>query len=174
MNSVIIIDYNGVGFWAPNAVRSRYESHARHFGVTSLHDISPRIHDEGGKRWIYPIMEQVIEGIELEDPACVEIGIEFIEDSSSFPFGMILKSNTARALRRSHLNSEQEERIRKRVVEMICTGYLPREFRQYAKLARKIGMKDWLSQIEREADLDNPWIKQYYIYFDQGSVNDSG
>jgi hypothetical protein len=165
---LIIIDYNGVGFWSPSSVRQRYELYAQNLRVTSLKDLTPKTHEEAGKRWIYPIMEQVIEGIELDDPACVQIGIEFIEDSSSFPFAMILKSNTARALRRSHFTSDQEERIRKRVVEMICTGYLPREFRQYAKLAKKIGMKDWLPQIEREADLSNPWIKQYYIYFSQG------
>ena len=147
-------------------MRRRYESHARQFGVVPQ-ELSPRIHEEGGKRWIYPIMEQVIEGIKLGDSACVEIGIEFIEDSSSFPFGMILKSNTARALRRAQFTSEQEERIRKRVVEMICAGYLPREFRQYAKLAKRIGMKEWLSHIERNADLDNPWIKQYYLYFNK-------
>jgi hypothetical protein len=75
-------------------------------------------------------MWKVIEGIEKGDLACAQIGVEFIEESASFAFGKILKSNTARALRRAPLTSEQKERIRRRVAEMLCAGYLPREYRQ--------------------------------------------
>lgn len=162
---MIVIDYNGTGFWGLEAVRRRYELYARRYGVSPLRDLNPLSHTEKEKRWIYPVMNRVIEGIEAGDPACAEIGVEFIEESASFPFGMILKSDTARALRRATLTEGQKERIRKRVTEMICTGYLPREFRQYAKLARKIGLGDWLSQIEQEANLEDDWIKQYYTYF---------
>ena len=160
-----IIDYNGTGFWNLEAVIQRYKLYAQRYGVVSLHDISPRVSTENGKRRIYPVMDRVIECIEKGDLACAEIGIEFIEESASFPFGMILKSNTARALRRVPLTDEQKERIRKRVVEMLCTGYLPREYRQYAKLAKKIGLGDWLSQVEREANLNNAWVQHYYNYF---------
>jgi UDP-2,3-diacylglucosamine pyrophosphatase LpxH len=76
-----------------------------------------------------------------------------------------LKANTARALRRAPLTAGQEERIRKRVVEMLCAGHLPREYSQYAKLARRIGLGDWLSQVEQEADLNNVWVRHYYEYF---------
>ena len=160
-----VIDYNGTGLWGVKAVQQRYEQYARRYGITSPRNLAPLVHEENGKRWIYPIMECVIEGIEAGDPACVEIGIEFIEESASFPFGRILKANTARALRRAPLTTEQQERIRKRIVGMLCTGYLPREYRQYAKLARKIGLGDWLSKVEREADLKDVWVQHYYQYF---------
>jgi hypothetical protein len=78
---------------------------------------------------------------------------------------MILKSSTARALRRAELTAGQKERIRRRVIEMLRTGYLPREFRQYAKLARKIGMSGWLQQLDRGMGLDNPWVRHYCEYF---------
>jgi len=167
---MIVNDYNGTGFWSVDAVRGRYELYARRYGVALFHDLSPRLHTENGKRWIYPVMECVIECIEKGDLACAEIGVEFIEENVSFPFGGILKSNTARALRRVPLTDEQKNRIRKRVVEMLCTGYLPREYRQYAKLARKIGLEEWLSQVERKADLNNVWVKHYYKYFKEQAI----
>jgi hypothetical protein len=126
-------------------------------------DLSPLVQSNGDKQWIYSVMDRVIEGIEHGDPACAELGIEFIEEDRTFAFGRILKSNTARALRRTLLTDEQKERIRKRVVEMLGRQYLPREYRQYAKLARKIGLGNWLYRIEEQAD--NPWAKHYYTYF---------
>lgn len=178
LNSVVrrfhimtVINYNGTGFWSLETVQQRYKLYAERYGVVSLSNLNPREHTENGKQWIYPVMNCVIDGIENGDPACAEIGIEFIEESASFTFGRTLKSNTARALRRTKLTPEQEERIRKRVIEMLCNGYLPREYRQYSKLARKIGLGDWLSKVEREADLDNIWVQHYYGYFKEQTVD---
>jgi hypothetical protein len=110
-------------------------------------------------------MERVIEGIERGDPACAELGIEFIEEDQSFPFGRILKSNAARALRRAGLTSAQQERIRKRVVAMLVAGHTPREYREYAKLARKIGLEGWWAQAEGQVNLANRYVRRYYDYF---------
>ncbi|HQU86444.1 MAG TPA: hypothetical protein PKY59_25160 [Pyrinomonadaceae bacterium] len=157
-------DYNGSDFWSVDAVLERCESYSKHFKVSSPFDIQPFIRTDGEIRRIYPVMEKVIEGIEKDDSACIEIGIEFIEESRSFPFGKILKYNTARALCRvsTPLSEPQKERIRKRVAEMLCTDYLPREFRQYAKLVRQIGLGNWESKIEREANFNNRWVKHYF------------
>ena len=160
-----VIDYNGTGFWSVDEVRRRYAQYARHFGLTELRDLDPVVHSEDDKSWVFPIMDRIIEGIESGDPACAELGVEFIEQDESFAFGMILKSNVARALRRASLTDEQKERIRKRVVEMLSAGYLPREYRQYAKLARKIGLGRWLAQVEGQANMANPWVARYYNYF---------
>lgn len=40
-------------------------------------------------------MHEVIEAIGAGDLACIRIGIEFMEEDVKFPFGKILKSNTA-------------------------------------------------------------------------------
>lgn len=125
------------------------------------------VHAEDEKKWIYPVMDRVIEGIESGDLACAEIGVEFIEEDASFAFGRILKSNTARALRRNPLTDELKERIRKRVVRMLEANYLPREYRQYAKLARKIGLGEWLAEIKERVPLDNSRAQRYYKYFEE-------
>jgi hypothetical protein len=133
-----ITDYNGDGRWSRAALLERYARYAAEMGI-SPRDVSPREHTEGQSHWVYPVMEKVIQGIEAGDGACVRLGIEFIEDDSKFPFGKLLKSDTARALRRTHLTDPQQRRIRERVFGMLRAGHVPHEFREYAKLVRKIG-----------------------------------
>lgn len=166
-----VIDYNGSGFWGVDEVLRRYTVYARRYGIAKPRDLNPLMHSTRDRQWIYPVMDRVIEGIQGGDLACAELGVEFIEETASFPFGKILKSNTARALRRAHLTNEQQERIRKRVTEMLEAGYLPREFRQYAKLARKIGLAEWLARIEYQATLGDPWVQRYYTYFKEHAAH---
>ena len=161
-------NYNGKGFWSVEEVLRRYAQYARVFGITQLRDLTPSTHSKGDNQWIYPVMDQVIEGIEADDLGCAELGVEFIETSDSFPFGMILKSNVARALRRATLTETQNERIRRRVIEMLETGYLPREFRYYAKLARQVGMIAFMPRIKQLAERgSNEWVQRYCAYFEE-------
>ncbi|HEU4833731.1 MAG TPA: hypothetical protein VFS90_04920 [Pyrinomonadaceae bacterium] len=164
---MIVIDYNGTGIWSAEQILNRYANYVKKYQIDAPRDLTPLVSDEGEKRWIYPVMDHVIEGIEAGDLACAEIGIEFIEEDQSFTFGQILKSNTARALRRISLTEEQKERIRKRVVAMLLAGYLPREYRQYAKLARKIGLGQWFHEIKKQMPAENPWVNRYYRYFEE-------
>lgn len=162
-----VIDYNGEGFWSVDEVLKRYAEYTRRFGITQPTELTPLVHSTGESKWIYPVMDRVIEGIEAGDLACAELGVEFIETNDSFAFGRILKSNVARALRRTTLTEVQKERIRRRVVEMLEAGYLPREFRQYAKLARKLGLREWLPRIKQLAEPGDPWIQRYCAYFEE-------
>ena len=162
-----VIDYNGTGFWSVERVLDRYAGYVKKYRIQAPRDLAPLVQGEGDKTWVYPVMDRVIEGIEAGDLACAEIGIEFIEEDQSFTFGLILKSNTARALRRIELTEEQKERIRKRIVAMLIAGYLPREYRQYAKLARKIGLGEWFDEMKSNMPTDNPWVTRYYEYFEE-------
>jgi hypothetical protein len=126
---------------------------------------TPREHVEGGVRWVYPIMESVILGIERGDKACIELGLEFIEEDGKFPFGKVLKSNTARALRRATLTQEQVERVRERIAKLFLAGQIPHEFREYAKLLRHVGLGKWWPAIKQHSVLTNPYVKRYYEYF---------
>lgn len=157
-----IRDYNGKGRWSRESVESRFKSYSRSLGTT-IGKLEPRTFEEGSVKWIYPSAEAVVEGIEKHDQACIELGIELIEDSASMPFGMILKSNAARALRRSAdlLTEDQRERIRKRVAQMLIDEYMPREFLQYVKLAKEIGFDSELVRVEAEADIENRWVRHY-------------
>ena len=163
-----VIDYNGEGFWSVDAVLKRYTEYVRVFGITEPRELTPFAYSTGDSKWIYSVMDRVIEGIEAGDLGCAELGVEFIQTNDSFAFGKIIKSNVARALRRTTLTEAQEERIRRRVVEMLETGYLPREFRQYAKLARKLGLREFQPRIRQLAELSSDvWVQRYCAYFAQ-------
>jgi hypothetical protein len=146
-------------------VQGRYLQYCRTFGLKEPQTPQPREHVEGKVRWIFPIMESVIEGITRGDRACAEIGIEFIEEDEHFVFGRILKSNTARALRRVELSEDQKDRLRTRIATMLLDGYVPHEFHEYAKLLRHIGLGDWWATIDRDINRDNPYVMRYYRYF---------
>ncbi len=159
-----VIDYNGEGEWASEAILQRYARHSKHLQIDTHMDLTPRTIIQGDKTWIYPVMERVIEGIETGDIACQWIGIEFIEQDQKFPFGKILKSNAARALRRALLTDQQQERIRTRLVSMILAENVPHEFKEYAKLLKKIGLGRDLEDLEAKVNRSNPYVMRYYHY----------
>jgi hypothetical protein len=157
-----VTDYNGDGRWSHAEILARYRRYATEMGIVPL-DLSPMEHSERGRHWVYPVMEKVIAGIEAGDGACVRLGIEFIEEDAKFPFGKILKSNTARALRRASPSDEQKQRIRRRVFGLLRAGHIPHEYREYAKLVRKIGFD--ASEVP-DVDAKNPYVRRYRLYFE--------
>ena len=161
----LIYNYNGEGRWTVAAVQTRYIEYCREYGVKSPNPPVPREHIEGQKQWLYPVMEAVIEGIERGDKASIALGLDFIEEDAHFPFGKTLKSNTARALRRASLTEEQVLRVRKRVTNLLIAGQIPHEFREYAKLLRHVGLAECWSIMQRDAKLDNPFVRRFVEYF---------
>ena len=164
-----VIDYNGAGGWSRAEICARYSSYAAK-GELAPRDLTPTQHSERDRHWVYPVMMKVIEGIEAGDPACIQIGIEFIEEDAKFAFGKILKSNTARALRRAFLSNEQKRQIRRRVFGMLQAGHVPREYHEYAKLVRKIGFE--ASEIP-EVAASNPYATRFYQYFEMAARLDN-
>jgi hypothetical protein len=157
-------DYNGEGKWSKAEIIRRYAQYCHELKVQHPIDLSPMEHVTGDVKWIYPVMDKVIPGIEQGDPACRRIAIEFIEEDSKFTFGKILKSNTARALRRSELTVEEQERIRRRLVAMLIGGNVPHEYKQYAKLLKKIGTSEYWNEIESQINRSNEYVMKYYNY----------
>jgi len=160
-----VIDYNGEGDWSRDAIVARYSEYAKRFGVSQPRNIAPKEHTSGEVIWVYPVMERVIDGIAAGDEACKWIGIEFVEQDSPFPFGRILKSNAARALRRATLNADQENRLRHRFSQMLLRENVPREYREYAKLLKRIGLGETRAQIDAGVNRNNPYVMRYYSYF---------
>jgi hypothetical protein len=158
-----VTDYNGEGRWSRSEILSRYARYATEMGI-GARDLSPMEHSEAGRHWVYPVMMKVIEGIEADDAACVRLGIEFIEEDSKFPFGKTLKSNTARALRRASLTVEQKQRIRQRVFGLLRNGHIPREYREYARLVRRIGFS---ADEVPEVHTTNPYVARFHSYFQE-------
>lgn len=53
-------------------------------------------------------------------------------------------------------------------MEMLEVGYLPREFRQYAKLGRKLGLLEFLPRIKRLAEISSDArVQRYCVYFEE-------
>lgn len=163
--AMTLTDFNGSGNWAIEAVRRRCRDYAHAFEARSPANLTPTEHIEGKRRGVYPVLHQIIEAIEKDDPAAIPIGIEFVEQDQHFPFGKILKSNTVRALRRASLSSEQEERIRSRIVTMLLNGRVPHEYKEYAKLLRRVGLGEWWPVIEEHVARGNRYVMRYYHYF---------
>jgi hypothetical protein len=160
-----VFDYNAEGRWSRTEILARYASYAAEMGVVPR-DLSPMEHSERGQHWVYPVMMTVIVGIEAGDAACVRLGIEFIEEDSKFPFGKTLKSNTARALRRAPLTEDQKQRIRRRVFGLLRAGHIPHEYREYARLVRKIGFS---AEEVPEVHTTNPYVARFHLYFQEAS-----
>ena len=160
------VDYNGVGIWSAEGIEKRYRKHAESIG-SNAGPLVPRRHAEGGRIWVYPLMEQIIELIETGDRAAIEIGLEFIQDDDHFVFGKILKSNTARALRRSPLTEDQQSRIRQRLVRMLLTGQVPHEWREYKRLLRHVGVGSLWPALDKGVDRDNEYVMRYYNYLNR-------
>jgi hypothetical protein len=132
---------DGLGRWSRAALAKRYRAYCRQFRCAPR-DIDFELagtyyHD---RPWIMPVIEQVIAGIAANDPACIEIGLELIEEDSKFAFGKIMKARAANALRRAGLSEAQKERIRDRVAGLLARGIVPHEMREYARLMKRVGL----------------------------------
>lgn len=157
-----VTDLNGVGEWSLQRILERYALYCEQLSLASPRALAPRKHQEGARSWIYPVMNEVILGIEAKDPACIALGVDLIETDVLMPFGKTIEASTARALRRSELTEMQKERIRRRIVTMLVAGIIPHEFREYVKLLKHVGFATYREQIETETPRDNRYAMRFY------------
>jgi hypothetical protein len=155
-------NYNGEGRWSVEMVQERYREYCDALHIEGSHSLTPREHSEGEVRWIYPIMDEVIKGIDESDGGCIALGVDFVEEDARFPFGARLKSNTARALRRVQLTESQKVRLRERIATMLILGLVPREMREYAKLLRTVGVGEQWPRLEQNISRDNRHAMRFY------------
>lgn len=160
-----IRNYNGSGDWSVEAVQSRYRKHCARLKIQAPRALEPMTQRTADTIWIYPVMEPVIEGIAAGDPACMILGVEFIEQDARFPFGRILKSRAARVLRSCELPDALKARIRYRVADMLAAGNTPREFKEYARLLRKVGFDGLWPRMAASAPVGNEYATRYFSYF---------
>ena len=160
-------DYNGSGRWSAAEIREPYLRHASSLGVREPRSLNPRTHAEGDVVWTFPVMERVIEGIEEGDPACAEIGVQFIEDWQRQPFGSQLQAQTARALRHASLTTDQIARLRSKILQLLVSGDVPLEYREYAKLLRRIGVGEEWASLRASVDRSNPHVLRYVRYIEE-------
>ena len=116
------------------------------------------------RRWTAGILRPLTDRMKRGDLAAAEIGIEMMEEDRGLAFGPIIKSNIPRALAKCSLTEPQKEQIRRRTVDMMLRNFLPKEFRQYAWLTRRIGLGRWQGQLEAKADRTDRWVNWYLRY----------
>jgi hypothetical protein len=166
-----IIDLNGTGEWSVIRLRERYRVYCGELGCAQSIDLASYKHTNKDRRWIYPFLKNIIEGIREKDPACVALGIDLVESDQKIPFGQKLKSKTARELRRSSLSDQQKARLRKRIVRMLIAGIIPHEFTEYYKLLRTIGVEDIWPDLHSNIPRDNRFAMRFYNALLQNDPN---
>ena len=160
------IDFNGSDQWSAEAVQQRYLLYSNRYGHRAR-ELTSRAHTEGNVRWLYPIIESVVDGIKASDPACIDLGVEFIESGHKQPFGRILHAKVARALRQAPLNGEHIARLRARILSMLIAGQVPHEYHEYAKLLRRIGLGQAWASTRQRVNERNRYVMRYVNYFDR-------
>lgn len=123
------------------------------------------------RRWhVRYFMDEMGRRIKSGQLAAAEMGLEMLEEDSGFPFGSIVKSNLGRALGKPKLCPSQVERVQARVADMLIRNFLPKEFRQYAWLCRRLGgLGAQRALVERRADRSRPWVDWYIRYLTQAN-----
>jgi hypothetical protein len=119
--------YPGADDWTIAATQERYRRYCRHLGIRPR-DLTPRY---PAAHWLGHIMTQIVDGIRAGDGACVMLAIDLVEEDRGLPFGKLVKSDAARALRQhARLDDIQAARLRRRFADMLVRGYLPREYKE--------------------------------------------
>ena len=152
---------DGKDIWQFPQVQSRYRRYCAHFGIEHTELVFHPYYVERG--WTAGILDVLVDRMKSGDLAAAQIGIEMMEEDRGLAFGPIIKSNIPRALVKCDLTESHKERVRKRVVAMLLRPFLPKEFRQYAWLARRIGLGDWAQKLQN-ADKRVPWVHWYVEY----------
>lgn len=110
-----------------------------------------------------PILRQVLEGVAAGDAACVQIAVDLVCSDARLPFGKVFKDQASDALRRSALSSLQSGRLRTHAIERLRSGFVPPEFKRFARLIRQIGLADHRQALE-ELVPTGPRIAWYRSY----------
>ena len=159
-------DFNGSGNWSADAILKRYDEYSVAMGICDKLDLRPMKVQEGEKTWIYPVMSKVIPGIKKGDPACIRLGVEFLEEDKKFFWGANLKSQVARALKSQRIDEDLKERLRSRFTLMLIHGNVPREYRYYVRLLRMLGFESHWREIELGIDRKNKYVMRHFKYLE--------
>lgn len=79
-------------------------------------------------------LHRVADGVRKNDPACVEIGIRFIELDHIGSYSGYIRARLARALRPALLSTEQKVRLDEHFLHIVITQNFREEFSEYQKL----------------------------------------
>ena len=159
------IDLNGQDEWSLEAVRRRYLEYSRCLGVSNQLGLAAEKLKRGSSDWTMPILQQVLDGVAAGDGACVQIAVDLVCSDARLPFGKVFKDRASDTLRRSNLSSLQSELLRTNAIARLRSGFVPPEFKRFARLIRQIGLADHRQALEElvPAGPRIAWYRNYLL-----------
>lgn len=153
------INHNAQGRWSVESVQAEYRRLSLVLGGVAGFEPTPRKHTNPiGCTWIYNIMDSVVDGIQLDDSSCVQLAIDYIQDNDMRPSTGYIRERMARALGGVELSSKQKSILAATFIQQIKSQKIYREFREYAKLFKKIGIEPYRASIEKYRKSERQYI----------------
>jgi len=154
------IDYNPEGKWSVASVTARYAGLRVQLGGDDF-ELKPRVYtNPGGMTWTYNIMESVADGVRRGDQACIELAIAYIEDNIMASYTGYIRERMARSLRRAPLSKSQQTRLATVFLSQLISGNLHKEYREYIRLFRTMGVADFRTTIEKQRASAKAYIRR--------------
>ena len=98
--------------------------------------------------WVSSLFQNIRKAICLGDETAIAIACELIHCDPRLPFGKLIKSDLARALKKrsEKLGSEERAQIMEVTIRLLTMSYAPRELEDYVKLIRKLPREEYISR----------------------------
>lgn len=113
---------------------------------------TPPIHHEA--LWASAVFENLRKSVATGNAEAMEVATSFIEkDPIGIPFGKLIKSDLARALKKhvSQIPQSNRSKIIEVTVRLLKNEYSPRELEDYAKLVKKFPSSEYIDKINEVA-----------------------
>ncbi len=127
---------------------SKAEVIAAHRGLSGVFPIEgPEAHEPGAPKWLpdrknwlqyRATLYRVAAGIRANDPACIELGLRYIELRYIGSYSGFIRARLARALTNADVSAEQAARLNRVFLAMVESHDYTEEFRPYVKLWLRI------------------------------------
>tara|TARA_Y100000589_G_scaffold321902_1_gene353995 strand:+ start:1210 stop:1704 length:495 start_codon:yes stop_codon:yes gene_type:complete len=154
-------NYNSSGNWSVDSVQERYRNLSLQLGGVAGFYPEPRKYtNQRGASWTYNVMESVVDGVQLGDCACIELSIEYIADSPMGSNTGYIRERMARALRHAELSDKQKARLAFIFINMLKTGKLYKEYREYIRLFKCIGINPYRPELCGLANSNKLYVRR--------------
>jgi hypothetical protein len=121
--------------------------------------------------WLSQTFDQVRRAIVVGDTEAVSLACDLIEKDPMLPFGKLIKSDLARALKKQVglLVASERAQVLGATIKLLNQEYAPRELEDYCKLAKKLPGPEFLAALSRVAPR-NPKAERLLAYLAQSDA----
>jgi hypothetical protein len=121
--------------------------------------------------WLSQTFDKVRKAIVAGDTVAVSLACELIERDPMLPFGKLIKSELARALKKKVelLVASERAQILSATVKLLNQQYAPRELEDYCKLTKKLPEAEYIAALSRVVP-KNPKAEQFLAYLAQSAA----